>query len=264
MQFEDAGVAQQVHIRCGGAQQDGLFGAAQGLARREHLAFGEPRAIGGLKSIEQRLRDRRAVSVRSVGAALRKVARWRAHRRGRADLADFCRQRLEADIGRCQDSRPVAIERRRHVLVGGPHGGALRIQLWIVRIGVGESLFQSFRRSTCTGQRSDGDKYRRRRQPIANAAQHKHYATPHTPGTCTPIKHYTVGYPSGKERTIHRPLAHRSRHASHRKWRVSCCNFKMLADRRDGVSPESWSTRCGLSRNVVQNCRTKRPQPAKI
>ena len=117
LQFEDAGVAQQVHVGGGGVEQHGLLDVAQRLARGEHLALREPGAVGGLKAVEQVLRDRDADAVRGVDAALREDSWRRAARRGRADLADRGRQRLRADVRRRRPpsagSRPAPSARFR-------------------------------------------------------------------------------------------------------------------------------------------------------
>ena len=78
LQFENAGVAQQVHVGGGGVEQHGLLDVAQRLARGEHLALGQPGAVGGLEAVQQVLRDRGADAVRGVDAALGEVARRRS------------------------------------------------------------------------------------------------------------------------------------------------------------------------------------------
>ena len=58
--IEDRLVAQQFHIGGSGVEKYLLLGDTQRLARPRHLAFCLARAIGGLKSVEQRLRRDRA------------------------------------------------------------------------------------------------------------------------------------------------------------------------------------------------------------
>jgi hypothetical protein len=53
IKIKDRLIAQQIHIGSSGVEKHLLFGDAQ-------LAFRLPRAIGGLKSVEQRLRCSRA------------------------------------------------------------------------------------------------------------------------------------------------------------------------------------------------------------
>jgi len=60
IKIEDRLIAQQIHVGSGGVEKHLLLGDAQGLARAHHLAFRLPRAIGGLKSVEKRLRRSRA------------------------------------------------------------------------------------------------------------------------------------------------------------------------------------------------------------
>ena len=74
LQFENAGVAQQVHVGGGGIDQHGLLDVAQGLARGKHLALGKLGAVRGLKAVQHVLRDRGADAARGVDAALREIA----------------------------------------------------------------------------------------------------------------------------------------------------------------------------------------------
>ena len=53
-------IAQQIHVRSSGVEEDLLLGDTQRLACPRHLAFCPSRAIGGLESVEQRLRRGRA------------------------------------------------------------------------------------------------------------------------------------------------------------------------------------------------------------
>ena len=62
LQLEDRRIAQQVHVSGDGIEQHGLLERAQGLARGKHLALGQAGAIGGLKSVQQGLRNGRADS----------------------------------------------------------------------------------------------------------------------------------------------------------------------------------------------------------
>ena len=118
LQFQDAGVTQQIHVGGGGVEQHGLLDVAQRFARGKHLALREPRAVGSLKTVQQVLRDRGADAMRSVDAALGKVASRRIERRRRADLTDRGRQRLHADTGRRHRPRPITGESRRHAFIG--------------------------------------------------------------------------------------------------------------------------------------------------
>src|SRR4029077_21036485 len=69
LELEQRRVAQQIHVGGGGAEQDGLLGGAQGLARGEYLALGQPRAAGGLEAIEKGLLGRQPVARNRDGPA---------------------------------------------------------------------------------------------------------------------------------------------------------------------------------------------------
>jgi len=56
IKIEDRLVAQQIHKGGSGVEKYLLLGDTQRLARPRHLAFCLARAIGGLESVEQRLR----------------------------------------------------------------------------------------------------------------------------------------------------------------------------------------------------------------
>jgi hypothetical protein len=75
IEIEDRLVAQQIHIGGSGVKKDLLLGDAQGLARPRHLPFCPARAIGGLESVEQRLRRGRA-EIAAWGATRRCCCRW--------------------------------------------------------------------------------------------------------------------------------------------------------------------------------------------
>ena len=53
LQFEDGGVAQQIHVSGGGGEQDVLLGQPQVLARRRNLALRLPGAIAGAKPLNR-------------------------------------------------------------------------------------------------------------------------------------------------------------------------------------------------------------------
>ena len=55
IEFEDRGIAQQVHVGGCSIQQNLLLGDAQSLTRGIDLAFGLPGAIGSLVAVEQRV-----------------------------------------------------------------------------------------------------------------------------------------------------------------------------------------------------------------
>ena len=189
LQFEDAGLAQQVHVGGGGVEQHGRLDAAQRLAGGEHLALGKPGAVGGLETVEQVLRRGDADAARHVGAALREISGSVAligvvEPTSRIVVDSDCMP----DVGGRDRPRPVAGQRGRHVLVGGANQRALRIDLRIVGVGVGQRLLRACRpappvptqpgRSTATPQPMPQPPPR----PSGSANARLPTLTPSTPG----------------------------------------------------------------------------------
>ena len=148
-----------VHVGGRGVQQHGLFDVAQRLTRREHLALGLPRLVGGLEAVEQVLRHRRADAARRVHSALREIG----CRRVRAALLSRFRGLWSTATAMpafavIEALRPVAGERGRHVLVGGAHLRALRVELRIVCVGVGEGSLKGLRERRVAAQRRPRDR----------------------------------------------------------------------------------------------------------
>ena len=162
LQFQDAGVTQQIHVGGGGVEQHGLLDVAQRFARGKHLALREPRAVGGLKAVQQVLCDRGADAMRSVDAALGEIAGWEVQRRRRADLTDRGRQRLHADIGRRHSPGPVTGERRRHAFIGGANHRALRVERRVVGVGVSKGGFERVGQGGLAQQQRRAEQHRTR------------------------------------------------------------------------------------------------------
>ena len=146
LQLEDRRGLQQIHISGGGAEQHGLLGRAQLLARGEYLAFGLTRTASRLQAVEQRLsggdpvglhRDL-ALRLRVEGAAGPRVVPGPA-------------QRIQILIGQARGAahaRAKTGKRSGNVLIDRARCGALGIELGIVLVGLHQ------RKIHCAGARA--------------------------------------------------------------------------------------------------------------
>ncbi len=131
LNLDDGGVAQIIHIDRGGRQQHRLIEHTQRFARARDLALRGAGFVGGLTAIVQSLRDREAGAARWVDAV-----GFGSHDLGRgAAGGNVGVGVLNTGGGRERYFRAIAGQRLRHVFVGHPHRGALRVELRIVLIG---------------------------------------------------------------------------------------------------------------------------------
>ena len=125
-------VGEHVGIGGDGVEQHALSDIAQRLAAGPHLKFRDADAVGGLETVEQRLRHRDADGPRFQGRGLDGVVGQQ--------VAD----RLQPGAEAGDDLRPVAGQRLRDVLVGGALPRPFGIELRVGLIGLGQGLGQGF------------------------------------------------------------------------------------------------------------------------
>ena len=131
-QRQDRLVAHHVHVGRHALQQHGRLRRAQRLPARAHRRLRRRHRVLGPEAPEDRLHRPDLIAAR---VALR----------GRVDARPPSPRRLllVAGVGRPRDRRPVARQRARHLLVGGPLDGARRIQPRIELVGRSQRLVQS-------------------------------------------------------------------------------------------------------------------------
>ncbi len=134
LQLHDRGVAQHVHVGGRRIDHDLLRHHTQHLARCRDIAFRRLHLIGRAEAVEQRLRCRHPHAAPSEPVALARV--------NVAKLA-------VGVLGPCTrgdgDFGLIARQRDVDLLAGLAHESALRVQLRIVLIGLGENPGESFR-----------------------------------------------------------------------------------------------------------------------
>src|SRR5207302_2703733 len=132
LEFENGRIAQEIHIRGDGREQDRLLSGAQRLAGGEHLAFGLPRAIAGLEAVVERLGPSDTVVSQGLIAGRHKGTRARdCDPRGNFKV-------LLGNAAGGGEPWTIAAERDRHALIGYAGGSALGVELRIIAVGLDE------------------------------------------------------------------------------------------------------------------------------
>jgi hypothetical protein len=148
LQIENRRIAQQVHVGGYGIEQHGLHRHPQGLAGGEHLALRLTGAVAGLKPVERRVAGIERIGLRRHGAGLLIVDRLLVDELARGHVGI-----LLADLDGRAHPRAIAGQCLRHVLVGGAHRGALRVELRIVLIGLDQRALERVDRGDDRGPR---------------------------------------------------------------------------------------------------------------
>src|SRR5205807_427918 len=120
----------------GRVEQRGLLGVAQRLATGEHGCLSLACQVTRTLAVVERLNQADiAAAWADIGVGLDRKA---AGGRYRFEM-------LVAGINRSVDARAIARQRLRNLLVDRAQGRALRVERWIVAIGLCQRRFQRFR-----------------------------------------------------------------------------------------------------------------------
>jgi hypothetical protein len=139
LQIEDRGIAQHVHVGSRPVEQRGLHSITQRLAAGQHLRLGLPRQVASAETVKHGLHEADVAAARTdVRVGARQASGGRQGRR---------LEMLVAGVELRANAWTVAGERLRDAFVGDAQGGPLRIERWIVAIGLSQRGFERLRGS---------------------------------------------------------------------------------------------------------------------